>query len=123
MHHYLIFLFLFFTDEDTESRRGENSGSPSWSVVQLATLATSPTSAFHTPPTQQSIELGKAAFAFYVKNFPWGKDRGKDSSFKQQCVSHHKITSEISRISKAKLNMILVCFGKLELFHLFKEFH
>lgn len=75
MHHYLFFFFIFiFTDEDTESRREENSGSPSWSVVQLATLATSPTSAFHTPPTQQSVELGKAAFAFYVKNFPWGRE-------------------------------------------------
>lgn len=67
-------LFCFFTDEESEERRGENSGSPSWSVVQLAIASTSPTSAFHTPPTQHSPQLGKKLhLLFYVKNFPWGE--------------------------------------------------
>lgn len=57
-------IFISFTDEETEGRRGENSGSPSWSVIQLAIEATSPTSAFHPPPTQRSPQVGKAAFAF-----------------------------------------------------------
>lgn len=53
-------------DEETEGRRGEISRSPSWSVIQLAREAMSPTSAFHTPPTQHSPQLGKAAVFSYV---------------------------------------------------------
>lgn len=59
-------LGFFFLDAETEGRRGEISRSPSWSEVQLATEATSPTSAFPTPPTQHSPQLGKAAVVFCV---------------------------------------------------------
>lgn len=59
----LVFFF-FVLDRETEGRKGEISRSPSWSVIQLAIEAVSPTSAFHTPPTQHSPQLGKAAVVF-----------------------------------------------------------
>lgn len=62
----LVWVVFFVLDGETEGRRGEISRSPSWPVIQLAIEAMSPTSAFHTPPTQHSPQLGKAAVVFYV---------------------------------------------------------
>lgn len=60
------FCFLFFLDVETKGRRGEISRSPSCSAVQLAVGTMSPTSAFHTPPTQSSPQkAGKSCSWFF----------------------------------------------------------
>lgn len=66
MHNYLVgfsFLLLLLQMKGLNQGEKKNSRSPSWPVVQLASEATSPTSAIHTP-TQTQCRNGKSCICF-----------------------------------------------------------